>query len=113
MDQLAKLHEWIESHLGELICQPQGYMRHRYISLGCHYGSGGRTYFWDAFFTALRFYHSGLAEPVLGTLECYLDHLKTNCPADEKGQVYRVLAPYGPMVLATNEQIQPFLCQFA
>ena len=110
MSQLSQLHDWIESHLAELVCPPKGYLRHPYISLGSHYGSGGRTFFWDAFFSALRFYHSGLAEPVKGTLECYLDHMNL---AGLEGQVFRILTPQGPLVLANNEQIQPFLCQLA
>jgi len=85
-----------------------GAMRHPYISLGSHYGAHGRTFFWDAFFSALRFYHSGLAEPVVGTLDCYLDHLDP-----DTGRVARVLSPDGPIVTVEAEQIQPFLCQFA
>ena len=106
-----EFHDWIESHLPELVYEPRGHMRHTYISLGSHYGERGRTFFWDAFFSALRFYHSGLDGPVQGTLDCYLDHMRTGGPDD--GQVFRILTPDGPCVLADAEQIQPFLCQLA
>ena len=105
MNDLSK---WLEPRLRDLVVEPSGSMRHPYISLGSHYGAHGRTFFWDAFFSALRFYHSGLAEPVLGTLDCYLDHVNL-----DTGQVPRVLSPAGPLVTLKSEQIQPFLCQFA
>jgi len=105
---MKELTAWLEARLPGLVCEPSGAMRHPYLSLGSHYGAGGRTFFWDAFFSALRFYHDGLATPVRGTLDCYLDHMNA-----DTGQVYRVLSPAGPLVCVEGEQIQPFLCQLA
>ena len=104
----AGFHDYIESNLAGLCCPASGWMKHPYITLGAHYGAGGRTFFWDAFFETLRMRRSGFAKEIRGTLECYLDHMDTGT-----GRVLRILSPDGPMVAPGQDQVQPFLGQLA
>ncbi|MFH0965687.1 MAG: trehalase family glycosidase [Planctomycetota bacterium] len=105
---MQEFRAWIESRFPDVICQPSGLMRHPYISLGSHYGVGGQTFFWDAFFSAMRLSHSGFVEPIQGLLFCYLDHMDPRT-----GQVPRVLSPTAFVDRLDEQQIQPFLCQLA
>lgn len=108
-DFLPAFTEWMERQLPSLRMPPKGSMRHPYLTLGGHYGKGGRIFFWDVFFGSLRAWHSpGCEDVIRGTLECYLEH--TN---PDTGQVYRIISPRGPWVNDPNEQIQPLLAQFA
>lgn len=108
-DVLPAFGEWMERQLPCLRRPPSGAMQHAYVTLGGHYGAGGRIFFWDVFFGCLRLWHSpGFEAEIRGTFECYLDHAD---PAT--GQVCRVISPQGPLVTNPGEQIQPFLAQFA